>query len=117
MPSWDDIKNKVEAHDNILTTIMSDLKDAIGKEKLGTHVRNEISKTLAGMGLGHIPQVLPSYQHESVRLYKRGTAVGDLIEMVLTPSELNDRKLKEQLSKDGVKYITIIEQIRELVAE
>ena len=116
MPSWNEIKDKVEANDNILTVTMTDLRSATGKEKLGIRVRAEISKTLAGMGLGHIPRELPSYQHESVRLYKRGTPVGELIEMVITPGEQNDRKLKEQFI-EAVDYASIIEEIRELVLE
>ncbi len=117
MANWDGIKAKVEANDNVCTVIMSELRDATGKDKLGVHVRTEISKTLAGMGLGHIPQELPSYQHESVRLYKRGTPVGDLIEIVMIPGESNDLKLKEQFPQQTVDYARIIEQIRELVAE
>lgn len=117
MSTWDEIKSNVEANDNVSTMIMSELRDATGKDKLGVHVRKEISKTLAGMGLGHIPQELPSYQHEAVRLYKRGTPVGDLIEMVMTPGESNDQKLKEQFEERTVDYARIIEQIRELVSE
>jgi len=117
MASWNNIKEKVEANDNVLTVTMTELRDAAGKDKLGVHVRAEISKTLAGMGLGHIPQELPSYQHESARLYKRGTPVGELIEMVMSPGELNDRKLREQFAESAVDYASIIEQIRELVSE
>lgn len=117
MTSWNEIKEKVEANDNILTVTMTDLRDAAGKDKLGVHVRAEISKTLAGMGLGHIPQELPSYQHELVRLYKRGTPIGELIEMVMSPSEQNDRKLKEQIAEISVDYANIIERIRDLVSE
>ncbi len=117
MPSWSEIKEKVEANDNVLTVPMTDLKDAVGKDKLGVHVRSEISKTLAGMGLGHIPQELPKNQNEYARLYKRGTAAGELIETVLSPGESNDRKLREQFADNGVNYAEIIEQIRDLVAE
>ena len=117
MTSWNEIKEKVEANENILTITMTDLRDAAGKDKLGVHIRAEISKTLAGMGLGHIAQELPSYQHESVRLYKRGTPIGYLIEMVLSPGESNDRKLKEQFADNSIDYVAIIEQIRELVSE
>jgi len=115
MLKWDEIKNQVENSGDIISLTMSDLRDATGKDKLGVHVKAQISKTLAGMGLGHIPQELPSYQHESVRLYKRGTPIGELIEIVLQPGESNDRKLKEQFAEEKIDYASIIEQIRELV--
>jgi hypothetical protein len=79
--------------------------------------RAEISKTLAGMGLGHVPQELPSYQHEQVRLYKRGTSIGDIIEMVLWPGQQNDSKLSQHFGQDKIDYSAIVAQIRELVAE
>lgn len=117
MANWDDVKKKVETNGNVLTLSMTDLKDAAGKDKLGVNVRAEISKTLAGMGLGHIPQELPSYQHESVRIYKKGTPVGDFIDTVMSPGESNDKKLKEKFPESAVDYTSIIDKIRELVSE
>jgi len=117
MGNWDSIKQEVENNKNVNTVSMETLREAMGAGKLGVHVRTEISKTLAGMGLGHVPQELPSYQHESVRLYKRGTSVGDLIELVLTPGQQHDIKLREQFCEETIDYAGIIAQIRELVAE
>jgi len=117
MSDWDSIKTAVESNGNIHTVTMETLRNAHGAAKLGVHVRTEITSHLAGMGIGHVPKTLPTYQHEPVRLYKRGTAVGDLIETVLAPGEQNDKKLVEQLGESDVKYAEIIEQIRDLVSE
>jgi hypothetical protein len=117
MANWEEIKQIVESNSNIGTFSMETLREAHGSGKLGVHVRFEISKKLAGMGLGHVPQELPSYQHQQVRLYKRGTPVGELIETVLAPGEQNDRKLVEQIAGASTDYATIVERIRELVAE
>lgn len=117
MSSWESIKNTIEDNGDISTFSMIELRDAAGKEKLGVNVRAEISKTLAGLGVGHIPKELPSYQHETVRLYKRGTVVGDFVEKVLTPGEQNDRFIREQLNESDARNIEIIEAIRELVSE
>lgn len=117
MSKWDEIKNDVEVNGNVFTVTMERLRDANGAGKLGVHVRAEISRTLAGMGLGHVPQELPGYQHEHVRLYKRGTKVGELIEAVLTPGEQNDKKLVELFGDEGPDYAVIIQKIRELVVE
>ncbi|HWO99316.1 MAG TPA: hypothetical protein VNL74_01650 [Methylococcus sp.] len=117
MATWDEIKQDIENNGNVLTINMEVLRDAIGAGKLGVNVRNDISRALAGMGLGHIPQVLPTYQHEQVRLYKRGTAVGELIDTVLTPGQQNDQKLVERLGEEQPDFAAIVQQIRELVAE
>jgi hypothetical protein len=117
MTSWNEIKNAVEKNGNVLTVTMEKLRDAHGAAKLGVHVRREISSALAGMGLGHVPQELPSYQHELVRLYKNGTPVGELIATVLTPGQQNDSKLIEQFGGGGVDYAGIVQKIRELVGE
>ena len=117
MATWDQIKNNVENNGNVLTISMEQLREAHGAAKLGVHVRDQISATLAGMGLGHVPIDLPSYQHEFVRLYKRGTEVGQHIETVLNPGEQNDKKLIERFTAESTDYASIVEKIRELVAE
>lgn len=117
MADWNAIKDAVEKNGDVKTVTMEELRNAHGAAKLGVHVRDTISSTLAGMGLGHIPEVLPTYQHELVRLYKRGTPVGDLISIVLTPGEQNDGRLVEQFTGGGVDYSAIVQKIRELVEE
>lgn len=115
--NWDEIKAKVEGAGGVLTTTMDVLRDAEGAGKLGVHVRTNISKKLAGIGLGHVPTELPGNQHERVRLYKKGTLVGDLIDTVLNPGDQNDRRLVEQLGQDGPDYRAVVQRIRELVEE
>jgi len=117
MATWDEIKADVEKNANVKTVTMEQLRDAHGTAKLGVHVRAEISGTLAGIGLGHVPEELPNYQHEQVRLYKKGTPVGDLIETVLKPGQQNDTKLTSQFAAPGADYASIVDKIRELVAE
>jgi hypothetical protein len=115
--NWDQVKEQVEKNENVRTFTMEVLRDAHGAGKLGVNVRAEISQTLAGIGLGHVPQDLPSYQHEQVRLFKRGTPVGQLIESVLSPGEQNDKSLAGRFGAQGPDYAAIVEKIRELVGE
>lgn len=117
MANWAEIKEAVEKNGNVKTFTMEQLRDAHGTAKLGVNVRAEIHSELAGMGLGHIPEELPSYQHELVRVYKNGTPIGELIATVLKPGQLNDSKLSEQFGGAAVDYSKIVQQIRELVAE
>jgi len=115
--SWDEIKQKVEQNGNVVTLTMEELRNAHGAYKLGVNVRAEITNILAGMGLGHIPEVLPTYQNELVRLYKKGTPIGDLITVVLNPGEQNDTKLTGQFATPGTDYAAIVQKIKELVTE
>lgn len=115
--NWDSIKDQVEKNGNVRTFTMEALRNAHGVAKLGVNVRAEISQTLAGIGLGHVPAELPSYQHEQVRLYKRGTPVGQLIDTVLAPGEQNDKTLAERVEPQSIDYAAIVQKIRELVGE
>ena len=114
--NFDKIKEQVEKNGNVRTFTMDVLRNAHGSSKLGVNVRADISHILAGIGLGHVPQELPSYQHEQVRLYKRGTPVGQIIESVLSPGEQNDTTLSERFGNQSPDYAVIIAKIRELVA-
>lgn len=114
---WNAIKERVEKGGNVATFNMLELRDAHGAGKLGVKVRAEISDLLAGIGLGHIPAELPNYQHEQVRLYKKGTPVGQLIDCVLVPGEQNDKLLAEKFSSAGPDHADMIRRIREIVSE
>ena len=76
----------------------------------------EISRELSGVGLGHIPEVLPSYQDELVRIYKRGTRLAVMIEIILEPGTENDGKLLEQFGKAEPNHADTIAKIRGLVS-
>lgn len=115
--NWDEVKSTVETHGNIWTGSMEMLRDAAGKGRLGIHVNQMISRTLAGMGLGHVPVELPSSQHEQVRLYKKGTPIGILIDQILVPGEKNDELLRQSVDESKDEYAMIVQKIRELVAD
>jgi len=115
--TWDEVKQKVEENGNLTTLTMEELRDVMEVSRLGVHIRDSISRKLAGIGLGHIPRNLPSYQHEQVRIYKRGTTIGDLIDQVMSPGQQNDRKLAEQFSEEPIDYAEIVAKIREIVSE
>jgi hypothetical protein len=107
-----ELKEVVVANDNVLTVTMQDLRDAYGALRLGVNVRNDITKRLAGNGLGHYPTHLPAYQHEAVRLFTLGSAVADLIQAALTPGEEHDELLRSKAESEAA---MIVEKIRALV--
>ena len=113
--TWDDVRTRLEV-ENTFTTTMLHLRDIHGAGKLGPHVTSAISKKLAQMGVGHIPVSLSNSQHEQVRLFLHGTAVGTMISAVLTPGETNDQKLFAYVEDDGTNNAELIEQIREILS-
>ncbi|MGM8929962.1 hypothetical protein [Salinicola halophyticus] len=117
MPTWEEIKGRVEEQGNVCTVAMEELREAYGASRLGVHVISDISRALAGVGLGHVPEDLPNYQHEQVRLYKKGTKVGEFIDTVLSPGEQNDKKLTEQFDDQQTDYAEIVRKVRDLVAD
>lgn len=99
---------------NPSTIEMLSLREAYGAKRLGVHVRKNISKELAGLGLGHYPPSLPDDQTERVRVYKLGSPVANLIGAVLKPTESNDDVIRSSVQGEDTE---LIEQIRELVCE
>src|SRR5438105_14763267 len=108
----EELRDLVERHVGVLTTTMEVIRDAYGKGRLGVHVREGIRNALVGLGLGHYPQQLPEYQGYSVRLYRLGSQVGNLIEAVLELSPERDEYLRRVAGGDEAK---ILQQIREMV--
>ncbi|MFL0579432.1 hypothetical protein [Dietzia sp. 179-F 9C3 NHS] len=91
---------------------MRELRDIFGATRLGAAVTEGIAKDLAGYGIGHLPDPLPLYQDEEVRLFRRGTRLADLIEAVTEPSGGGDELLAAYANNsDG----QIVEALRALL--
>lgn len=112
----DDLARTVEANGNVLTVPMWAVRDAYGADRLGRVVRENITKELAGAGLGSMPggTRLPAYQDEVVRIFKLGSAVADLIDAARKPSESGDQRLREAGENTAAVQI---EKIREIVSD
>jgi hypothetical protein len=108
----EDVKAEVSRNQDVLTVSMEALRNAYGAGRLGIHVRDGISKELHGLGVGHYPTELPDSQDESVRLYKHGTPVADVIDAVLQPGEQHDEEIREAAAKETAE---VLKQIRELI--
>lgn len=80
--SWDELRKAVEDNGGVLRVYMADLRELQNAGRLGVNVRNDISRRLAGVGLGHLPAELPSYQENEVVLFQLGTPAADVIEAV-----------------------------------
>lgn len=113
--TYDELRELVDTSHGLLRVSMYQLRKAHGAGKLGVRVREEIEQRLAGVGLGFFPGPdLPSYQEQDVRVYRRGTRVGDLVDAVLRPSASGDQLLLESRSDQAA---GVLRQIRSLVCE
>jgi len=112
--SLEQIRDAVEQNGDILTLKMQEVRDAYGAGRLGVHVRDNIKKALAGLGMATYPEELPDWQEHEVRIYKQGSAAADLIDAVLHPSESHDHEIREAVSGDTQ---DVLDQIRELVCD
>ncbi|HLY02406.1 MAG TPA: hypothetical protein VKR56_07895 [Candidatus Cybelea sp.] len=78
--SFDSIEKALNEAAGVMSVPMAQLRDAFGAGRLGIHVIASISDELERRGIGYQPIDLPSNQFNQVRLYKRGTPAGDVIE-------------------------------------
>ena len=81
---------------------------------LGVNVVGNICDALDHRGLAHTPADLPLRQWESVRIYRRSSVIGKLIQAAVTISEESDKALS---SATGTAETEIIKRIRELLCD
>ena len=111
--SYDELAQQVQEQGYISVFDMGTLRDLEGAGKLGKYVRSSISKALASHGLGHFPEDLPIYQHEEVRVFRRDSPVGRVVDAVLHPSAKGDVVLRLLTGNDDHERL---EQIRQILA-
>lgn len=109
----------VDANGGLLVCTMQQLRELAGYSKLGKYVVQEIIDKLDRNGLsffhgeeGVAVDELPTYQHQEIRVFKRGTSLAKLIEAVKRPSARGDELLRETGQGDAD---AILNQIRALV--
>jgi hypothetical protein len=110
--TYADLQQTTASRGGVMTVQMMKLRDIHGAGKLGVHVTQNISDKLKSLGLGHFPEELPLQQSEDVRIYVRGSAVGKLIEAVLTVDAPSTKVLREAANNQNNE---IVQKIRELV--
>ena len=80
--TWDGLRKAVKDNGGVLRIHMGHLRNLADAGRLGINVRNDISRRLAGLGLGHLPAELPPYQENEVVLFQLGTPAADVVEAV-----------------------------------
>ena len=108
----EELRDLVKRNGDVLTVEMEQVRDAYGKGRLGVHVRDNMSKALAGLGIGHYPRPLPDRQWAFVRVYRLGSEIADLIDAVMEPSEEHDEELRKA---GGGGAADVLRQIKDII--
>src|SRR6476619_1867357 len=95
--SWDDLKAEIQAEGDIKVLDAWQLRDAAGWSKLGPNVIIDIANQMEENDLGTLPrgERLPLNQYAQVRVYVKGSRLGQVVDAVLSPSAKGDQLLRE----------------------
>jgi hypothetical protein len=74
------------------------IRTALGYQRLGCHVVNDISQQLNASGIAHYPDTFPSNQYTFVRLVMVDSPYDELLQACLNPSPKNDGVLQKYVT-------------------
>jgi len=107
--TWAELERDVAGHGGLLTVTGEDLRRIYGADRLGSTIRKDIRKNLAGHGLAIDGGGGEFYQENLLRLYKRGTAAAQIIDAVNHVGEHHDETIRGWINGDGGKLARIQE--------
>lgn len=108
--------------DQITVIELQVLKDIFSFRRLGNRVLTEIASKLTSKGISYFPRETlennPSPRHwEEIRLYKKDSEVGKIIESVLNPTLESDTYLIETASSKEGQAAAILDDIRKILGQ
>lgn len=89
----------IRANGGLLTINMEDLRDTFGAQRLGKHVRENITETLKRQGISHYPDPLPNSQLAFIRLFRTDSQVGELMRAIEHPDPNTDQFVLQSIKK------------------
>lgn len=110
---FDDVATVVKKRGGLVAASMGELRDLADSQRLGVHVRADISERITALGLSHSPEELPATHTTYVWIYDPESRYGQLVDSVLNPSPASKKLIRTLAGTGDAK---IIDQIRELVA-
>lgn len=103
LESWTDIVTAVNSQNGVAMVTMEVLRDIDGYGRLGSTVRQNIAKKLSAVGIGYMcGDDLPNEASATIILYRLGTPVANLIELVT--STVAGGKATESAARELRKY-------------
>ena len=109
---YDELNQLVKDNGDVLSVTMFALRNAHGADRLGSIVRDNISKKLKGFGLSHYPPELPASQSDHAVIFRLGTPVSGLIRAVIKPSPDTDDLIRNAVESNEK---NTLDKIRELL--
>lgn len=82
--SWSDVVAALNLQSGVMICTMESLRNIEGYERLGTQVRDNIARKLSTLGVAYIREELPTDATAKVLLYRQGTPVSELIQLIFT---------------------------------
>lgn len=80
--NWTELVDHIRANHGVALVPMETLRRLEGAQRLGVHVLTSISRRVATMGVGHVPETLPNRQDQDAVLYLNSTSAGELVSTV-----------------------------------
>lgn len=117
LPDFDDLDGLLEAVEdqgNLAVCAMFQLRDACGWDRLTARIAEDIEVQLAQRALGVFPRPIPQSRRAEVRVYKKGTSLGNLVDAVLDPAEHRDDLLRASANRDSD---DILRKVQRLVCD
>ena len=112
--SFEELVRLVDDDDGMTIVTAERLRDAAGWKRLTQGAIEDIANHLARRGLGSFPPMAPGERWAQVRVYRRGTTFGNMIDAVIEPSEAGDRRLRDVAADDATETLA---KIRKLVCD
>ncbi|MBP2304760.1 hypothetical protein GBZ48_10520 [Azospirillum melinis] len=99
--TYEELDNLIDENNGVVSCNMRSLRDCYNVAKLGVHVARQISRDLNNRGLGHFPEDLPINQWDRVRVFKKASKLGAIIESLSSLDEESDDILREVNGGNG----------------
>lgn len=112
--TFEELGDLVDSSDGLVVVTAEQLRDAADWQRLTQGAIEDIANGLAQHGLGSFPPMEPGQRGAEVRVYRRGTALGNLVDAVVRPGAPGDRRLRETANNTAA---DVVARIRKMVCE
>ena len=99
-----DMRQRVLESGGVLTVPMDQLLHLVGASYMSKHAPARVRDEIQGVGLDHVPRLLPQERWALVRVFDPSTRAGELIRAVLDANEVSDeliRRVADGLSAEA----------------
>lgn len=111
------LADEVRDNNDVMAIDLGKLRSTLGYDRLGKTVLRTIANELESVGLGYFPLAILDEneyprQNDTLRVFRRGSAMAEIVQAVLKPTMKGDERLREASAGDTGE---VLKQIRLLV--